>query len=197
MKKLLPLCTLFLTMVGYGQKRELDVRAIVKEAKAGDKIAQYNLGIFYLLGAENLPKSYTEAVRWWEKSALQGMDLAQMRLGWAYENGIGVSLSYSKAVEWYQKAAEQGEKEAQEYLGYCYMYGRGVTKDYTQAFHLFEKAAQDDEFGKGRAGAQFGLGACYGKGEGGVPKDNKKATYWLKKACLGGVEQACKILSMK
>ena len=76
------------------------------------------------------------------------------------------------------------------------MYERGVAKDYIRAFHLFEKAAQDDEFGEGRAGAQMGLGTCYKMGRG-VPKDDEKANYWFEKACKGGIEQACKILSMK
>ena len=196
MNKFLLLWSLFIGMMGYGQEKEIDVKTIIKEAKEGDAIAQYNLGILYSIGTDDLPKSYTEAVRWWEKSAVQGMDLAQTRLGWAYENGIGLPLSYAKAVEWYQKAAEQGEKEAQEYLGYCYMYGRGVTKDYAQAFYLFEKAAQDDGFGRGREGAQFGLGVCYKMGRG-VSKDEEKGNYWLEKACRGGVEQACKLLEMK
>ena len=76
------------------------------------------------------------------------------------------------------------------------MYERGVAKDYIRAFHLFEKVAQDDEFGEGRAGAQMGLGTCYKMGRG-VPKDVEKANYWCEKACKGGIEQACKILSMK
>ena len=196
MKRILLLWSLFLGIVGYGQEEKLDIKTIIKEAEAGSAIAQYNLGMLYMLGAENFPQSTTEAVKWWKMSAIQGQDLAQTRLGWAYENGIGTIVSYSKAVEWYQKASTQGNKEAQEYLGFCYMYERGVAKDYIRAFHLFEKAAQDDEFGEGRAGAQMGLGTCYKMGRG-VPKDDEKANYWFEKACKGGIEQACKILSVK
>lgn len=196
MKIILLLWSFLFVIIGYGQEEKLDVKTIIKEAEAGSAVAQYNLGMLYILGAENFPQSATKAVKWWEKSAIQGQDLAQTRLGWAYENGIGTIVSYSKAVEWYQKASTQGNKEAQEYLGYCYLFAKGVEEDPTKAFHLFEKASQDDEFGESREGAQAGLGYCYKTGKG-VSKDDEKANYWFGKACERGVDQACKILSMK
>ena len=98
MKIILLLWSFLFVIIGYGQEEKLDVKTIIKEAEAGSAVAQYNLGMLYILGAENFPQSATKAVKWWEKSAIQGQDLAQTRLGWAYENGIGTIVSYSKAV---------------------------------------------------------------------------------------------------
>ena len=193
MKRIWFLSFLFLGIVGYGQAVRIDVNTVIKEAEAGDAVAQYNLGMLYVLGEEGLPESATEALKWWEKSAIQGFDLAQLRMGWAYENGIGIPISYPDAVAWYQKASAQGNKEAQEYLGFCYLFAKGVEEDPAKAFHLFEKASQDDEFGESREGAQAGLGYCYKTGKG-VSKDDEKANYWFGKTCERGVDQACWIL---
>ena len=36
------------------------------------------------------------------------------RLGFCYENGIGVEADCSAALEWYDRAAEQGDEDAEE-----------------------------------------------------------------------------------
>jgi TPR repeat protein len=40
------------------------------------------------------------------KAAEQGNIFAQVRLSYAYENGMGVEKDHEKAVEWHTKAAE-------------------------------------------------------------------------------------------
>ena len=63
-----------------------------------------------------LTKDYSEALKWYQKSAAQGNTSAQTSLGWMYEKGYGVAKSYSEALKWYRKAAQQGDETAQDNL---------------------------------------------------------------------------------
>jgi uncharacterized protein len=98
---------------------------------------------------EGIALDYSEAVRWYRKSAEQGYAMAQYALGYTYFSGEGIALDYSEAVRWYRKSSEQGYAKAQYALGYMYYYGYGVPRDRAGANDLFQKAAaQDDEDGK-------------------------------------------------
>ena len=50
MKRILLLWSLFLGIVGYGQAVRIDVNTVIKEAEAGDAVAQYNLAGYYEIG---------------------------------------------------------------------------------------------------------------------------------------------------
>jgi TPR repeat protein len=50
------------------------------------------------------------AVRWYRRSANQGNDLAQRRLGLLYERGDGVPQDYIQAYMWYKLGAANGGK---------------------------------------------------------------------------------------
>ena len=81
----------------------------------GDGDAQMRLGYCYAAGA-GVEKDYTEAVKWFRKSAEQEYSYAQFNMGWSYEFGQGVEKNLSEAKKWYQKAAAQGHEEAKERL---------------------------------------------------------------------------------
>jgi TPR repeat protein len=55
-------------------------------ANKGDKAAQYNLGLMYQLGQE-VTKDEAKAVKWYIKSAEQGVAEAQYNLGVIYSRG--------------------------------------------------------------------------------------------------------------
>ena len=59
---------------------------------------------------------YATALREWTPLAEQGDASAQYKLGWMYDNGIGVSQDYKTAVKWYRLAAKQGDAFAQYLL---------------------------------------------------------------------------------
>src|SRR5262249_26777246 len=44
----------------------------------------------------------------------QGNTGAQVSIGWAYGNGLGVARDNAEAMRWYRKAADQGNAEAPE-----------------------------------------------------------------------------------
>jgi TPR repeat protein len=65
---------------------------------------------------KGVEQSYTLAVDWSRKAAVQGHYYSQNNLGCMYERGLGVPKSNSLAVEWYRKAAIQGCDQAKDRL---------------------------------------------------------------------------------
>lgn len=62
------------------------------------------------------------------------------RLGYLYNNGLGVPQNYSKAKEYYEKAADLGNTVAIRCLGDLYFNGKGVPQNNTKAKEYYEKA---------------------------------------------------------
>ncbi|MDR3218064.1 MAG: sel1 repeat family protein [Dysgonamonadaceae bacterium] len=87
-------------------------------------------------------KNYSEAKRYFEKSAKQGNAIGQNNLGLMYENGYGVIKDYNEAVRWYRESAEQGFAIAQYNLGLMYEYGYGVKKNQEEAVKWFKESAK-------------------------------------------------------
>ncbi|MBT5185269.1 MAG: sel1 repeat family protein [Kordiimonadaceae bacterium] len=73
--------------------------------------------------------------------ASRGNSYAQVKLGFMYENGWGVTKNYTTAINWYQKAAEQDDPEAHVLLGKLYAYAKGVKRNQKQAEDHLLKAA--------------------------------------------------------
>ncbi len=71
-----------------------------------------------------VPKSETEAVNWYRKSADQRDADGQRSLGVMYSNGRGVPKDEVVAVNWFRKSADQGNAEAQRNIAIMYEYGR-------------------------------------------------------------------------
>lgn len=84
------------------------------------------LGALYAIG-QGVKKSYTEAFKWFRKSADQGNIHALHTIGLAYKDGIGVRQSYSKAKEYFGLACDKGDDSS------CYWYPKcriKVTSDF-------------------------------------------------------------------
>ena len=156
-----------------------EIQKLKQTAEQGDAIAQFTLGSCYANG-RGIARDYTEAVKWYGRSAAQGYAEAQNRLGDCYSIGRGVAQDYAAAVDWYRKAAEQGLAMAQNHLGLCYSRGRGVAQDYAAAVDWYRKAAE-----QGNAFAQNNLGGCYSSGRG-VAQDYAEAIEWYSKAANQG-----------
>jgi len=62
----------------------------------------------------------TEAVKWFGKSAAQGIAKAQYELGLCYYEGHGIDQDDKKAEEWFRKAADKGHKKSQYILSLCF-----------------------------------------------------------------------------
>jgi len=89
--------------------------------------------------------NFSEALKWFRRSAQQGNPDAQNSLGQMYEDGEGVIQNYSLAAKWYRRAAEHdrdlgGAGQGRNNLGMLYVDGHGVPKDYVQAYMWFRLA---------------------------------------------------------
>jgi hypothetical protein len=73
--------------------------------------------------------------------AAHGSAQALGRLGFRYENGLGVPQNYDAAASLYRRAAERGDAFAQSRLGLSYDKGHGVPRDYILAYKWLDLAA--------------------------------------------------------
>lgn len=153
------------------------------EAKSGDAIAQYNLGVFYDNKegkGRGKARDSQQAMSWYTKAAEQGHANAQFNLGRMYVTGKGVTQDAELGVSWQLKAAEQGLASAQFVIGKRYFSGAGLAQDYQLALEMFSGAAN-----QGFVSAQNQLGAMLFKGEG-VPQDLVQAHMWFNIASTSG-----------
>lgn len=116
---------------------------------------------------------FKTAVSLWRPLAESGHPKAQIKLGFAYYEGLGVEKDLSKALVWFRKAADRGVNQARFQLGSMYFYGEGIAQEYSEARQWFELAAD-----QGDGLAQNFLGIIYANGYG-VPKDLVEAYKWF------------------
>lgn len=99
------------------QRQEFDKSAYWYDLAANQDhpIAQYNLGVLYMMG-KGVKKSSASALQLWLKSAKQDHAHAQFNVARGYLLGIGVSEDQDQAMYWLQRAAKQGEPKSIELL---------------------------------------------------------------------------------
>jgi hypothetical protein len=130
-------------------------------------------------------QDFSEAFRWYRKSAEQGDDYGQKTLGSMYINGRGVTQDFSEGIRWYRKSAEQGNAESQYNLGNIYSNEyfsnvQGVTQDYYEAVKWYRKSAD-----LGNSVAQTNLGIMYSNARG-VTQDYYEAVKLYRKSANQG-----------
>ncbi len=119
-----------------GQSEKAD-----KTENQGNGGAECAQGDKYYYG-QGVPQDYTEAAKWYRKSAEQGNAASQGMLGLSYHFGEGVSQDYKKAAEWYRKAAKQKDALSLGMLGVLYEKGQGVSQDYKKAVEWYRRAVE-------------------------------------------------------
>jgi TPR repeat protein len=85
----------------------------------------------------------------------------------------------SSGVHWTQRAADAGDAQA-EYDMYYFLASSQVTRDKERAIEYLQRSAEH-----GYTSAQETLGTAYLRGVG-VPKDEGRARFWLRKSALSG-----------
>ncbi len=156
-----------------------DTATVLRFAQEGQVYEQNQLGIASIL-ALGPDYNVRDAVRWFEKAALNGYAPAQVNLAVIYANGWGTSQNYGAALRWLKAASDQHYARADYNLGILYMQGTGVRRDYTEALHYFQRAAE-----AGDSSAQTNLGYLYDQGLGVAP-NSSTAISWYKKAAESG-----------
>ena len=109
-------------------------------ADAGNLRAQKLLGDFYFDGLGSVERDYAKALELYTMAGEAGDAAAQARVGYMYQNALGVPADYDLAMEWNNRAAEQGDPQGQEQIGYLYQEGLGVTKSLDEASRWYAKA---------------------------------------------------------
>ena len=107
---------------------EEPLEVMQSNATAGDRSAQFNLGLFYQEG-RNLPKNPGLAMEWYRKAALAGSVEAQFNLGVLLLNGVEVKRDEKEGARWINAAALNGMFEAQKTMIKLYTAGKGVEKN--------------------------------------------------------------------
>lgn len=123
----------------YFQKALQGFLEIESTDKSMKPYMQYRIGKMFALGygAEH---DYTEAFKWFEKSADEGNKFAQYSLGSLYFYGNGVAQNYEKAFEYYKLSADQDNAYACYETAKMLRDGIGVGKNSEQAEIYFQKA---------------------------------------------------------
>ncbi|KAF9970518.1 hypothetical protein BGZ73_006774 [Actinomortierella ambigua] len=133
---------------------------------------------------EQRDKALSNVVDRYHKAAAGGDTEAQTILGWAYDNGRGVTQNGATAALWYRRAADSGSVEAQVNLGSLYLSGRGVAQSDAEAATWYRRAARS-----GSTTAQINLAWMYESGLG-VKQDYAEAVAWYRKAADKGESAA-------
>lgn len=104
------------------------LREFRKAADAGNRNAQFNLGVMYLTG-KGVKKNMAQAVKWHRAAADKELPQAQHGLAVMYLRGDGVTQDFSEAAKWFRRAAAQNYPNSQFNLGVLFFQGQGVPKD--------------------------------------------------------------------
>lgn len=126
-------------------------------------------------------KNYSEAINWYQQSAVKDNTTAMYAIGYMYTMGQGVSQDADKGKEWFQKAAEKNNENGITYLGWMHKKGEGVNLNYTEALKWYKKIAD-----KGNTNALYNIGEMYGTGGHGLTQNYTEEISWYKKAAERG-----------
>lgn len=156
------------------------IKILVKVAEKGDNQARLILAECYGGTIPGIRQDLEKMVEYLWEAASQNSAEAQSKLGYCYEEGIGIPKDTPLAVKWYQKAADQNYPQALVNLGHCFATGKGIPMNKDRAFQLYKEAA-DANFSAGL----YNLGVCYATGFS-VKKNALKAEANLLKAAESG-----------
>ena len=113
-----------------------DVAMVRRAAEGGWASAQVALGRW--LRDRN---QWTEAARWYRRSAEQGSLTAQYGLGLAYYRGRGVARDRTRAFELMLQSARSGYVIAEYGVGLAYEDGHGTQQDSERSRRWIQRAA--------------------------------------------------------
>jgi TPR repeat protein len=151
-----------------------------RAAEAGDREANYALGLLHLQG-RGVARDRAEAAKRFRSAAEQGHPAAAYNLALLYTEGQVVPRAVGEAIRWFTAAAEQDVADAQHTLAILYRDGDdGVPRDPAKAVQWLERAAKLDHIP-----AMVELGIALFNGDG-IAKDEARAANLFKQAALRG-----------
>jgi len=113
---------------------------LVKAARAGDPIAQVQLGSRLTRG-DDVGRDEGKGFRLFERAAQTGRPTSLYNVGVAYLAGQGVEKDAQKAVRYFKEAADTGFMPAKVNLALMHERGEGVPQDLDRAMLLLQEVA--------------------------------------------------------
>jgi hypothetical protein len=113
------------------------------------------------------------------EAAQHGNPIAQLVIGDAYLDGVGIAKDPAEGMRWLLKAAEAGVIEAELKVANLYYKGKDVPQNVGEAIRWYEKVERRG--GGLSSSAEDSLGFIYMQGVG-APKDEVAAARWYRKA---------------
>ena len=148
----------------------------INQATQGDKKAQYDLGVIYLLGLANIPMDEKKSAYWLQKSAAQNYAPAQTLLAkfyYTHRANVGKNLNLTQTIQviegLYKQAIQDNSSNAKIDLAELYRSPYFKGEKTATIFSLIRDAAQENN-----SNAIIILAAYYTTGEN-VKKDDGKA----------------------
>lgn len=111
------------------------VAELIAAADRGDPLACFQYAQLLEEGspANQVPKSGTKAIAYYEKAGTAGHGPALFRLGKIFADGLaGAVADYPRAYAYYLNAAQRGVAEGQYNVGAMLVSARGVKRDYVE-----------------------------------------------------------------
>src|SRR4029077_3043631 len=155
-------------------------RMLAKLAQAGDREAQYHLGLLYARG-KGVLGNLGDGIVWYRRAAEQGHAEAQFQLSLAYLYG---GHAHYEVGRWYDGAAEIDKNAADNNLELMFPNGISVPQDHPEALRWSIAAAE-----QGLAEAQANTGMMYARGVG-CDIDYEAARRWYLQAAEQGIAAA-------
>ena len=184
---------------GQGTTQDYDSAVVYlrKAAEMGHAMAQYKYANCYNFGFGTQGKNVSEAIKWYEMAAAQGVNLAKNNVAWLYlfhdpanslaglsiTKSLGFPSNYEKGIRYFKECENEGIWESSMGLGRAYSNGIGVRQDEALAIKYYEKALDH-----GCYNALISLGYCYGEGKG-VNKNAEKSFEFYNTAAEKGLAE--------
>ncbi len=131
---------------------------LMRDANAGNREAQHELGLRHLFG-DRFERDTVRAAEWIGKAAAQGLTAAQYNYALLLVNGWGAAWNPFEAWRQLRDAAEREFPEAMYLVGSMYTDGLVVARNWREAARWTKKAAE-----KGFAPAQAALADLFARG---------------------------------
>mmetsp|Transcript_20229 Transcript_20229/g.47572 ORF Transcript_20229/g.47572 Transcript_20229/m.47572 type:complete len:143 (+) Transcript_20229:3-431(+) len=128
---------------------------------------------------------FSEAAKWYQRSAEAGFPKAQYTLGMLFLDGTGLQQDLRQAEMWLKFAARQGHAEAKNNVATIHAQ-RGEVEEASQ---IWEELAQS-----GEPNAQCNLGMAFLRGAG-REQNPEEANRWLSLAAAQGHQMAAQALA--
>ncbi len=147
-------------------------------AAGGDAFAGGLLSRLYYMGI-GVEQDVTRALALARRAAAAGSTEAMRTLGWAYRKGNGVEADAEQAAAWWRRGAEHGNSFCMMWYSQMLFRGEAGTVDKAEALAWLERSA-----GRGNAWAVLDLAHLYDEGWYEMPRDERKAAAWMRKAAV-------------